>query len=268
LIVFQPDVSAAEPTQYANANSYLTSAAVVAPNAVATKVYRKAQEVFENAVDVSYMHLHEGAKNQVQRMGSGYEVSTDCSGFASYVLDSVAPAHYAAIRERTERSYPQAKTYAEFFHSLNRQRAEQGWLGLGSFKDLACGDLIAWEKPVDPDSARRGNTGHVLIVAGSPSGIKVSNVGGEVVRYVEIPAIDSSSVWHFPPEQLPPLAHQQHRNGVGKGTVRLVLDPADNIIGYWEGTYWGEGGREITHPTYTDMIGLARLVPLQQRLAD
>ncbi len=107
----------------------------------------------------------------------------------------------------------------------------------------------------------RGNTGHVMVVGNRPGPVKETQVDGEHVRYVEVNVIDSSTVRHFPPELLPPLTHQAYRNGLGKGVIRLIVDNRGQVIGYWAGVYWGEGDSEITHPTYTDLIGLARLVP-------
>ena len=51
-----------------------------------------------------------------------------------------------------------------------------------------------------------------------------------------------------------------HRDGVGKGVVRIILDQSNRPIGYWEGTYWYEGGKEIRNPTLTESIAFARLV--------
>ena len=122
--------------------------------------------------------------------------------------------------------------------------------------------MIAWEKPLAPGQ-KRGNSGHVMIVAEPATKIETSTIENATIKYAEIPVIDSSSVDHFEPAQLPPHALQKHRDGVGKGCVRLILDQSNHPIGYWEGSYWNEGGKEIRHPTMTDHIGCARLMAEQ-----
>src|SRR5262249_29424634 len=141
--------------------------------------------------------------------------------------------------------------------------ASDGWLGVKSVEGLKPGDLIAWESPKFEEH-HKGNSGHVMMVAGEVGAIKSETVEGQAIRFVGVPVIDSSSVRHFPPEQLPPQAHQTGRDGVGKGVVRIILDERNRPIGYWEGTYWSEGDKPIRKPTMTDSVSFGRLVGLSQ----
>jgi hypothetical protein len=84
----------------------------------------------------------------------------------------------------------------------------------------------------------------------------------KTIRCVTIHVLDSSSVSHFGKQQLPPKAQppQQQRDGVGIGDIRLVLDRDGTPNRYWEGSYWGEGQREIKAPSKSTDIHFARLV--------
>jgi putative intracellular protease/amidase len=218
-----------------------------------------AETAFDNASVVGYVHRNALASRQVVSQPDGsVEARTDCSGFMSYVVHSVAPKHYLAIRSlEPEKSYPQAKIWAQFFDSLDKNQPHDGWLAISNWKDLRPGDLIAWQEgKISPG----GNTGHVMMVRGTPGEIQQQ----KEFRYFEVPVIDSSSVYHFPPEHLPPKASQAHRNGLGTGNVRILLSDDNAPIGYWAGTYWGEGQKQINHPTFTKLVRFARMTPLQK----
>jgi hypothetical protein len=243
----------------------LRSSIAAAPNeeTVGQWVYNRALDIFNKSNLVHYEHQGgDEASEQVVFKGDYCEALCDCSGFVSYVLHAVTPMHYKSIKQFSTRTgHPLAKTYTRFFQSLSATEPKEGWIRIESYRDLRQGDLIAWEKAVNAPAGvkKKGNTGHVMIVESPASRARVLHRRGEAIRFVSIPVIDSSTVDHFPPEELPPLAHQNHRDGVGRGLIRLILDDNDRIIGYWEGTYWGEGGKNITKPSYTDSVSFARL---------
>jgi cell wall-associated NlpC family hydrolase len=231
-------------------------------NPLTERAYAKADEVFKDATSTHYEHLKELARDQVRFDNGSCSARTDCSGFVSYVLHSISPRHYEEIRlVQPERKYPQASAYEKFFASLSADQPQSGWLRVASIRDLRPGDIIAWAKPPAPDGSRKGNTGHVMFVAQRPTGVETEDVEGKRIRFVPVRVIDSSSVRHFPPEELPPNSGQSVRDGVGKGVVRIVVDDNDRPIGYWEGTYWGEGQKPLRHPSFTDSIAFARLIP-------
>lgn len=219
---------------------------------------RLAESIFDRATVVRYLHRDVPAARQIN---SGpdeiVQVRTDCSGFISYLVKSVAPRHYAAVRAREPGcSYPQAKIWARFFTSLDTDRPYDGWIRVKSWQDLKPGDIVAWKE----GKANSSNTGHVMMVVNQPSNVQQENG----FRFVSVPVIDASSVYHFPPEHLPPKAYQKHRNGLGVGCIRIILSEEDVPIGYWEGTYWGEGEKEINRPTLSNVIGFGRMVHIQE----
>jgi hypothetical protein len=244
----------------ASSSGQLASSANV--NSPSERIIERADWVFNNAEQVHYGHRQAPAVKQVRSFSNGRcEADTDCSGFVSYVL-SEFPRQYEAIRVlQPERKYPQAKIYMQFFSDLKTDIPTRGWLKVNQVADLRRGDFIAWKKPQPADGIKRkSNTGHVAIVIDRLGPIQEADINGKTVRYQNINVIDSSSVKHFQPEQLPPLSVMSHRDGVGKGVVRIILDDANRPIGYWEGTYWYQGSKEIQKPTFTESIAFARLV--------
>lgn len=220
-----------------------------------------AESVFDRANVVRYVHRRASASRQVITEPDGtVEARTDCSGFISYIVHSIAPRHYQVVRRREpQASYPQAKIWARFFDTLDSNRPHDGWLGIGNWWDLRPGDMIAWVKGKSVSRASK-NTGHVMMVVGAPSELQQERG----FRYIEVPVIDSSTTYHFGPERLPPDARQKHRDGLGVGCVRIVLSEADAPIGYWAGTYWGEGHQQVNGPTLSNVIRFARMVPLHE----
>jgi hypothetical protein len=262
----QPAVSTRPETQHVSATNTPQRQLEPVANANTTgtenlslgqRALKVAETVFDHATRVDYSHREVPAADQVITADDGtVDARTDCSGFISYVVHKVAPRHYKVIRTREPgHRYPQAKVWARFFCNLGTEHAQDGWLGIGRWQDLEPGDVIAWKT----GNANAKNTGHVMMVASKPGQVQQENG----VRFIEVPVIDSSSVYHFAPEYLPPESHQKHRNGLGKGRVRILLSETGTPIGYWEGTYWGEGGKDITHPTLSNEIGFGRLMPLE-----
>jgi hypothetical protein len=239
------------------------SASLVASQSLGEKALSKAQYVFDNTKQNHYAHSSGTAEDQVVIDNGTLASDTDCSGFVSFVVKSIARKHYETVVSFADGHRPRAESYAEFFAGLSPSQANKGWRGVGSVTDLRQGDLIAWESP-KYEEYHKGNSGHVMIVAAQPGRITEEQIAGETRRYISVPVIDSSSVTHFPPEQLPPLAHQNRRDGVGKGNIRLVLEESNKPVGYWEGSYWGEGDKKILKPTLTEKIYFARLVGLRE----
>ena len=149
-------------------------------NHLADRFYAKAEEIFEKATEVHYRHLKEEAHEQVQELNTGYRSETDCSGFVSYVVNSVAPRHYAYLRNLTHRSHPHAALYARFFKGLPAGVPTGGWLAIDHFRDLKRGDIIAWERPPRESDAngKLNHTGHVMIVVDAPGNIQTLNIDG------------------------------------------------------------------------------------------
>jgi hypothetical protein len=226
----------------------------LAPAFAGTSAYDEARAVFLRVTSVRYRHVKAPALAQVD----GDRAWDDCSGFVSWVVDRVSPSSYEAVRALEPSSpHPHARTYALFFSRLGNTSPRDGWIGIRSWRDLRRGDFIAWEKGARAEDHGGGsNSGHVMMVVDRPGAVTVR----KGLRFVAVFVLDSSSVSHFRPEILPPRAGQARRDGLGEGTVRLVLDRGDRVVGYWEGTWWGEGRKRIARPSYSERVAFGRLV--------
>lgn len=227
-------------------------------SSVSDKALAKARFIFDNTSNNHYAHTSGKADDQVDVESDSVSSCTDCSGFISYVLKSTAKKHYEMVVDFCSGKRPRANNYADYFAQLASQPAA-GWQSIASINDLKPGDLIAWVSP-HYEEYHQGNSGHVMMVSGSPGQSRTETIGGQSITYVPVPVIDSSSVSHFPPESLPPKSNQKSRDGVGMGQVRVVIDGQGKAVGYWEGTYWGEGQKEIHNPTMSDNVSFARIV--------
>ena len=232
----------------------------LASKTLSNEIYTTAENVFNNTTFSHYEHLHERADEQVQNNNGKYRVITDCSGFVSYLINSIAPKHYAAIQQMSNRSYLHANTYAKFFSCLPSDQVVDGWLKIDRLIDLRRGDIIAWQGNVNPsEQNKRHGSGHIMVVIDPPTKVHTASINGQI-KYVEVFVLDSSSIEHFPPQFLPATYPQQYRDGIGKGMIRLILDDQNNIIGFWEGTFSHEKNKAINKPTFTNKIAFARLI--------
>jgi hypothetical protein len=264
-----------------------TAAVAFQASTLAGTAFSVADDVFTKAKVVSYKHLQDEAANQVRIVDDRLVAQTDCSGFISYVLSKSAPLHYKAVMEFARRQYvegqkqkglpvedgkpfyPDAKDYADFFATLDANTTKHGWVAVDSVWDLQQGDIIAWGKD---GWNGNGNSGHIAMVIEPPvsqlvgAAVKEKKPDGSeaeiTVNCVNIHVLDSSADYHFPTEDLPPEARpaQKHRDGLGKGYVRLVLDSNGRPVKYWEGFYSGETQKAINAPSKSSDIRFARLM--------
>jgi len=148
-------VKMAAPVSYAPISSPASASSPTPASSVLTeqtattlpeRIYNKAEEIFEHTRICHYRHLQEGVEDQVRKVNGTYEANTDCSGFVSYVINSVSPGHYDVVYQMSGRTYPHARTFVILIGQLRTDIPTNGWLRLGSFRNLRRGDLIAWEK--------------------------------------------------------------------------------------------------------------------------
>jgi hypothetical protein len=134
----------------------------------------------------------------------------DCSGFVSYLLGRVAPAHLGFIPTHGMESRLLAQDYYTFF-SLLPTETTNGWRQVLSLSDVQPGDLIAWPlPPPNPD------TGHVFVVAANP--VPVAD------DILAVMAYDASDILHYDDSR--GSGPGQFRTGVGSGTFHLQINAA------------------------------------------
>lgn len=196
--------------------------------------------------------------------------STDCSGWLSFVLNTVSPLHEAVLQaQRRQEEYNRA--YSETFalresrrpwsrafvvaqYLRSHEAPATGFEVVSSFEELQSGDIGAYAmgryaKPSDDGRPTPRDTGHVFIVAGRPSLVDpdTDNYDGrrtlakEAAKVIAVPVVDSSATVHFDPDSrksddgryaLPkvPPHTRAKPGGVGTGTIWFALSKEGRVL--------------------------------------
>ena len=171
--------------------------------ALRLQVAGEALRILENTRHTKYQH-----NIFIDEATGTYNV--DCSGFVSYILSRVAPAHLDLIPIRGTESRLLAQDYYSFFSSLPTETTH-GWRQILSLPDAQRGDLIAWPlPPPNPD------TGHVFVVAADPIPVAAD--------ILAVMAYDASDLLHYDDSR--GNGPGQFRTGVGSGTFHLQINSA------------------------------------------
>ncbi len=196
--------------------------------------------------------------------------STDCSGWLTFVLNTVSPLHAAvlhsqqrrdqhnhvysedfALRE-SRRPWPRAFVVAQYLRSDHVE--ETGFDPVTDFEDLQPGDIGAYAmgryaKPADESRPKPRDTGHVFVVVGPPTVVDPTTKGydgrgtlrDDAAKVIAVPVVDSSATMHFDPDSrkneegryaLPKFRpHSRARpGGVGTGTVWFALSKEGHVL--------------------------------------
>ena len=196
--------------------------------------------------------------------------STDCSGWVSFVMNTVSPLHEAVLQSQRRlpaynRTYSDGfeleegrRPWARAFVLTNYFRSEHlqvtGFDRVERYQDLELGDLVAYSMgrytdPPSEDLVKPKDTGHTFIIVGSPSIVDPSTPGydGEdtllrrAEKVIAVPIVDASSTPHFDPDSraneqgeftLPPTSPfpKAKAGGIGEGTAWFVLDKKGRVL--------------------------------------
>lgn len=196
--------------------------------------------------------------------------STDCSGWLSFVLNTVSPLHEAVLqsqRQRDEhnRAYsggfalresrrPWARAFVVTQYLRSEHAENTGFEPVDDFEALRAGDIGAYAmgrytKPSDESRPRPRDTGHVFIVVGEPTVVDPETKGydgrgtlkEDAAKVIAVPIIDSSATVHFDPDSrkngdgryaLPKMRpHSRARpGGVGTGTIWFALSEEGTVL--------------------------------------
>ena len=163
------------------------------------QIAAQAEYIVNNHTETQYTH----AEHIVVATGV---YDCDCSEFVGFVLEQIAPDHYAPIAATAPPPRPLAFDYFTFFSNLTPVSAG-GWSRIDALRDALRGDIIAWRAPeIEP----RQNTGHCFFVAETPV---VDDSGSFAVR-----AYDSAAAPHFDDTRAP------GETGVGTGFINFKVD--------------------------------------------
>jgi hypothetical protein len=196
--------------------------------------------------------------------------STDCSGWLSFVLNTVSPLHEAVLQSQRQRE-EHNRVYSEGFALRESRRPwsrafvvtqylrsdyakATGFEPVDDFEDLRPGDIGAYAtgryaKPSDESRPKPRDTGHVFVVVGTPTVVDPQTKGyngrgtlkEEAAKVIAIPIVDSSAAVHFDPDSrkngdgrysLPKVrAHSRARaGGVGTGTIWFALSTEGRVL--------------------------------------
>jgi hypothetical protein len=147
----------------------------------------------------------------------------DCSGMVQWVLRKAAPrAALTSAQGLAQR--PLARDFQRRIARAPVDRPRGGWRRIARVSELGPGDVIAWLKPAEIDSA---NTGHTAFVVLPP----LRAPGYENAYLVRI--ADSTRLLHDEDTR-------EGRTGFGFGTILLVADPESGApIAYgWVALRW------------------------------
>jgi autotransporter-associated beta strand protein len=196
--------------------------------------------------------------------------STDCSGWLSFVLNTVSPLHEAVLQAQRrqseynrvyseaftlrERLRPWSRAFVVAQYLRSREAAATGFEQVSSFEDLRSGDIGAYAmgryaKPSDDSRPKPRDTGHVFIVAGRPSLVDPDTdnydgrgtIDADVAKVIAVPVVDSSATLHFDPDSrknddgrytLPKVPpHSRARpGGIGTGTIWFALSKEGRVL--------------------------------------
>ncbi|KPK15514.1 MAG: hypothetical protein AMJ62_08875 [Myxococcales bacterium SG8_38] len=196
--------------------------------------------------------------------------STDCSGWLSFVLNTVSPLHEAVLQSQRQweehnraysegfalreirRPWSRAFVVAQYLRS-NHAKAT-GFEPVPNFEDLQPGDIGAYAmgryaKPTDETRPTPRDTGHVFVVVGRPTVIDPTTkdydgrgtLQEEAVKVIAVTVVDSSSTVHFDPDSrkneegrysLPKFRphHRASAGGVGTGTIWFALNAEGHVL--------------------------------------
>jgi hypothetical protein len=160
--------------------------------------------------------------------------NVDCSGFVSYILGRVAPAHLDLIPIPGAESRLLAQDYYTYFSSLASETTN-GWRQIQLLPDARRGDLIAWPlPPPNPD------TGHIFVVASDP--VPVAD------DILAVMAYDASDILHYDDSR--GSGPGQFPTGVGSGTFHIQINSAGVPVAFQF---------DQPDPLITDNIAIGRI---------
>lgn len=150
------------------------------------------------------------------------ECRTDCSGLVDAVLKRAYHLSSAQLGDWLDAKRPLASHY----HAAIA--AEHGFERIKSLQDVRPGDILAVKYP---PGNKGNNTGHVMIVAGTPNERKATAPIIEKTLQWEVPVIDESESGHGTTDTRHRPDHTSV-DGLGRGVLRIYTDRQGHVAGY------------------------------------
>jgi hypothetical protein len=164
------------------------------------RIAAQAEQIVDNHTETHYTHVEKIA------VATGI-YDCDCSEFVGFVLEQVAPDHYAPIVAMAPPPRPLAFDYFTFFSNLTPESAG-GWSRIDALGDARRGDIVAWRAP---EIKPHRDTGHCFFVAETPATLADSAI-------FAVRVYDSAAAPHFDD------ARADGKTGVGTGFINFKVD--------------------------------------------
>lgn len=148
------------------------------------------------------------------------EANIDCSGFVDAILQKAHSKSYDVLANKTVwKGYPKAENFYEAI--------SHGWgfTPRANIQGIEAGDIFAVR--FEPHAS---DTGHVMFVDVKPHLIKDREPVIANTTQWEITVIDSTSLPHGLADTR--YANGEKHTGVGRGTLRLYVDAAGQVVDY------------------------------------
>ncbi len=177
---------------------------------------------------------------------------TDCSGFINALLKHTYQFSDEQLSAMLQARRPLAKHYYAAI------AAAHGFQAIASLQQAQAGDIIA----VRYTNSKKGeNTGHVMLMSGTPRQRPASEPVVAGTLQWEVPVIDESESGHGLHDTRH-LSEGGFRDGLGAGVLRIYTDAAGKIVGHsWSVTRKSKFRSQSDRPLVIGRLQLGEPTP-------
>ena len=207
------------------------SSGLAQPGAPTPRHLLLAEELVRNLKDASE-NSYGGGTRHIEWNERPCAARTVCSSFVTLLFMRAYDLSVDDYKRWFNRSNPMAEDYHDAVE------AENGFIHVTKTRNIRPGDILA-VKYNDGHVSRNGieDTGHVMVVASQPEAIAGATDVAPGAKLYTVWVIDSSASGHGPRDSRH-LGKGKFTGGIGKGMLRIAVDPAsDKIVAY----SWSDG---------------------------
>jgi hypothetical protein len=133
---------------------------------------------------------------------------------------------YGYDRDQFKRWFDSHRPSARRYHDAIVD--QHGFADIKELSHVRPGDILAVKY-----LKRKDNTGHIMLVAGTPRRMQPKKPIVEGAGQWEVPVIDSSETGHGPSDTRHHKGQQgKDHDGLGEGVLRIYTDRQDKVIGF------------------------------------
>lgn len=176
----------------------------MASNPLPHQLASRAESAVNTLTDTKYQYTEEINADQGVWL-------CDCNSFVGYILEELAPSHYAKVPKEATQSRPRAFEYYDFFSTLTSS-TQGGWHRIQHMGNARRGDILAWRFA---QIEKGHDTGHVVYLAETPT------IHDDQTASVRV--YDSANAAHFEDTR----SEGSFASGVGSGFINFQLNAED-----------------------------------------